>query len=146
MITSTRRVSADKPEVRISFSLDDPSVGGSVVSQQEGTPAGTPGVLSVWGLPVPPVSVWVSSWCCGFRPQVQRHAVRLIEDAHWTGDSSCPNQGRALSLYLTDPTATIADIQEAVVSSMGRPVSAAPLSDGCTTQDYMHTDRYHDCP
>ncbi|KAI4887464.1 hypothetical protein NFI96_001530 [Prochilodus magdalenae] len=23
---------------------------------------------------------------------------------------------------------------------------AAPLSDGCTTQDYMHTDRYHDCP
>ncbi|KAI4892683.1 hypothetical protein NFI96_002009 [Prochilodus magdalenae] len=27
-----------------------------------------------------------------------------------------------------------------------RLVSAAPLADGCTTQDYMHTDRYHDCP
>ncbi|KAI4884210.1 hypothetical protein NFI96_012855 [Prochilodus magdalenae] len=39
-----------------------------------------------------------------------------------------------------------ADIQRAVVSSMSRPVSAAPLADGCTTQDYMHTDRYHDYP
>ncbi|KAI4883836.1 hypothetical protein NFI96_020725, partial [Prochilodus magdalenae] len=25
-------------------------------------------------------------------------------------------------------------------------VSAAPSADGCTTQDYMHTDHYHDCP
>ncbi|KAI4885809.1 hypothetical protein NFI96_004686, partial [Prochilodus magdalenae] len=33
-----------------------------------------------------------------------------------------------------------------VVSSMSHPVSAAPSADGCTTQDYMHTDRYHDCP
>ncbi|KAI4880211.1 hypothetical protein NFI96_003064 [Prochilodus magdalenae] len=33
-----------------------------------------------------------------------------------------------------------------VLPSMSRPVSAAPLADGCTTQDYMHTDRYHDCP
>ncbi|KAI4895596.1 hypothetical protein NFI96_007484 [Prochilodus magdalenae] len=41
---------------------------------------------------------------------------------------------------------TITDIQRAVVSSMSRPVSAAPSADGCTTQDYMHTDRYHDCP
>ncbi|KAI4888530.1 hypothetical protein NFI96_006855 [Prochilodus magdalenae] len=48
--------------------------------------------------------------------------------------------------YLTDPTATITDIQRAVVSSMSHPVSAAPSADGCTTQDYMHTDRYHDCP
>ncbi|KAI4883931.1 hypothetical protein NFI96_023470 [Prochilodus magdalenae] len=38
------------------------------------------------------------------------------------------------------------DIQRAVVSSMGHPVSVALLADGCTTQDYMHTDRYHDCP
>ncbi|KAI4884243.1 hypothetical protein NFI96_001387 [Prochilodus magdalenae] len=36
--------------------------------------------------------------------------------------------------------------QRAVVSSMSPPVSAAPSADGCTTQDYMHTDRYHDCP
>ncbi|KAI4883688.1 hypothetical protein NFI96_012391 [Prochilodus magdalenae] len=47
---------------------------------------------------------------------------------------------------LTDPTSTITDLQRTVVSSMSHPVSAAPLSDGCTTQDYMHTDRYHDCP
>ncbi|KAI4871553.1 hypothetical protein NFI96_033618 [Prochilodus magdalenae] len=33
-----------------------------------------------------------------------------------------------------------------VVSSMSHPVSAASSADGCTTQDYMHTDRYHDCP
>ncbi|KAI4892975.1 hypothetical protein NFI96_003470 [Prochilodus magdalenae] len=46
----------------------------------------------------------------------------------------------------TNTPATITDIQGAVVSSMGHPVSAAPLADGCTTQDYMHTDRYHDCP
>ncbi|KAI4894395.1 hypothetical protein NFI96_001640 [Prochilodus magdalenae] len=57
-----------------------------------------------------------------------------------------PARGRALSLYLTDPTAPITDIQRAVVSSMSHPVSAAPSADGCTTQDYMHTDRYHDCP
>ncbi|KAI4887470.1 hypothetical protein NFI96_000776 [Prochilodus magdalenae] len=38
------------------------------------------------------------------------------------------------------------DLQRAVVSSMSHPVSAAPLADGCTTQDYLHTDRYHDCP
>ncbi|KAI4905014.1 hypothetical protein NFI96_003639 [Prochilodus magdalenae] len=37
------------------------------------------------------------------------------------------------------------DLQRAVVSSMGHPVSAAPSADGCTTQDYMHTDCYHDC-
>ncbi|KAI4885526.1 hypothetical protein NFI96_020104 [Prochilodus magdalenae] len=37
-------------------------------------------------------------------------------------------------------------LQRAVVSSMSHPVSAAPSADGCTTQDYMHTDRYHDCP
>ncbi|KAI4878728.1 hypothetical protein NFI96_018492 [Prochilodus magdalenae] len=54
--------------------------------------------------------------------------------------------GRALSLYLTDPTSTITDLQRAVVSSISPPVSAAPSADGCTTQDYMHTDRYHDCP
>ncbi|KAI4898720.1 hypothetical protein NFI96_006496 [Prochilodus magdalenae] len=36
---------------------------------------------------------------------------------------------------------TGADIQQAVVSSMYHPVSAAPSADGCTTQDYMHTDR-----
>ncbi|KAI4900767.1 hypothetical protein NFI96_020315, partial [Prochilodus magdalenae] len=41
---------------------------------------------------------------------------------------------------------TVEDLQRAVVSSMSHPVSAAPSSDGCTTQDYMHTDRYHDCP
>ncbi|KAI4880229.1 hypothetical protein NFI96_002973 [Prochilodus magdalenae] len=52
------------------------------------------------------------------------------------GDSSSSqNQG-----------ATITDIQPAVVSSMSPPVSAAPSADGCTTQDYMHTDRYHACP
>ncbi|KAI4872038.1 hypothetical protein NFI96_009309 [Prochilodus magdalenae] len=34
--------------------------------------------------------------------------------------------------------ATTTDLQRAVVSSMSHP--------GCTTQDYMHTDRYHDCP
>ncbi|KAI4883933.1 hypothetical protein NFI96_023475, partial [Prochilodus magdalenae] len=55
-------------------------------------------------------------------------------------------QGQVLSLYLTDPTATITDLQRAVVSSMSPPVGAAPSADGCTTQDYMHTDRYHDCP
>ncbi|KAI4884641.1 hypothetical protein NFI96_004060 [Prochilodus magdalenae] len=38
------------------------------------------------------------------------------------------------------------NFQRAVVSSMSPPVSAAPSADGCTTQDYMHTDRYHDCP
>ncbi|KAI4895588.1 hypothetical protein NFI96_000899 [Prochilodus magdalenae] len=38
------------------------------------------------------------------------------------------------------------NLQRAVVSSMSHPVSAAPSADGCTTQDYMHTDRYHDCP
>ncbi|KAI4888137.1 hypothetical protein NFI96_024438 [Prochilodus magdalenae] len=38
------------------------------------------------------------------------------------------------------------DLQRAVMSSMSYPVSAAPSADGCTTQDYMHTDRYHDCP
>ncbi|KAI4896019.1 hypothetical protein NFI96_000301 [Prochilodus magdalenae] len=27
-----------------------------------------------------------------------------------------------------------------------RVLRAAPSADGCTTQDYMHTDRYHDCP
>ncbi|KAI4887752.1 hypothetical protein NFI96_023694 [Prochilodus magdalenae] len=37
-------------------------------------------------------------------------------------------QGQALSLYLTDPTATITDIQRAVVSSMSHPVSTAPLT------------------
>ncbi|KAI4891040.1 hypothetical protein NFI96_008635 [Prochilodus magdalenae] len=37
-------------------------------------------------------------------------------------------------------TATITDIQRAAVSSMSHPVSAAPLADGCTTQDYLHTD------
>ncbi|KAI4893429.1 hypothetical protein NFI96_003234 [Prochilodus magdalenae] len=52
----------------------------------------------------------------------------------------------ALSLYLTDPTPTITDTQRAVVSSMSHPVNVAPSADGCTTQDYMHTDRYHDCP
>ncbi|KAI4885762.1 hypothetical protein NFI96_031285 [Prochilodus magdalenae] len=36
--------------------------------------------------------------------------------------------------------------KRAVVSSMSHPVSAAPSSDGYTTQDYLHTDRYHDCP
>ncbi|KAI4881600.1 hypothetical protein NFI96_021526 [Prochilodus magdalenae] len=50
--------------------------------------------------------------------------------------------GRVLSLHLTDPTAIVTDLQRAVVSSMSHPVSA----DGCTTQDYMRTDRYHDCP
>ncbi|KAI4891191.1 hypothetical protein NFI96_006424 [Prochilodus magdalenae] len=35
-------------------------------------------------------------------------------------------------------------LQRAVVSSMSHPVSAAPSADGCTTQDYMHTGRYHD--
>ncbi|KAI4897698.1 hypothetical protein NFI96_026168 [Prochilodus magdalenae] len=39
----------------------------------------------------------------------------------------------------------VAHIQRAVVSSMSHPVSAAPSADGCTTQDYMYTDRYHDC-
>ncbi|KAI4878496.1 hypothetical protein NFI96_008357 [Prochilodus magdalenae] len=62
----------------------------------------------------------------------------------WT--TQAQGLGRALSLYLTDPTATITDLQRAVVSSMSPPVSAAPSADGCTTQDYMHTDRYHDCP
>ncbi|KAI4895807.1 hypothetical protein NFI96_021982 [Prochilodus magdalenae] len=38
------------------------------------------------------------------------------------------------------------DGKRAVVSSMSPLVSAAPSADGCTTQDYMHTDRYHDCP
>ncbi|KAI4876775.1 hypothetical protein NFI96_008144 [Prochilodus magdalenae] len=56
------------------------------------------------------------------------------------------NPGRVLSLYLTDPTSTITGLQRAVVSSMSPPVSIAPSADGCTTQDYMHTDRYHDCP
>ncbi|KAI4895450.1 hypothetical protein NFI96_026012 [Prochilodus magdalenae] len=41
---------------------------------------------------------------------------------------------------------TTTDVQRAVVSSMSHPVSAAPSADGCTMQDYMHTDRYHDCP
>ncbi|KAI4886266.1 hypothetical protein NFI96_000041 [Prochilodus magdalenae] len=52
--------------------------------------------------------------------------------------------GCGMMYYLMQTT--IPDIQRAVVSSMGHPVSAAPLADGCTTQDYMHTDRYHDCP
>ncbi|KAI4890741.1 hypothetical protein NFI96_002635 [Prochilodus magdalenae] len=56
------------------------------------------------------------------------------------------SHGLVVSLYLTDPTATITALQRAVVSSMSPPVSAAPSADGCTTQDYMHTDRYHDCP
>ncbi|KAI4875450.1 hypothetical protein NFI96_000527 [Prochilodus magdalenae] len=51
---------------------------------------------------------------------------------------SCPSQ-----VFETRPCK---DLQRAVVSSMSRPVSAAPSADGCTTQDYMHTDRYHDCP
>ncbi|KAI4882359.1 hypothetical protein NFI96_005361 [Prochilodus magdalenae] len=80
-------------------------------------------------------------------------SVRPIDTPLWfdiIGDISMiqvsPSQRRALSLYLTDPTTTITDIQRAVVSSMIHPVSATPLADGCTTQDYMHTDRYHDCP
>ena len=54
-------------------------------------------------------------------------------------------QGRVW-LYLTDPTAAIVDNYRAVVSSMSHPVSPTPLEDGCTTQDYIHTDRYNDCP
>ncbi|KAI4876048.1 hypothetical protein NFI96_009244 [Prochilodus magdalenae] len=49
--------------------------------------------------------------------------------------------GQSLPLFLF-----LSYLQRAVVSSMSRPVSAAPLADGCTTQDYMLTDRYHDCP
>ncbi|KAI4905015.1 hypothetical protein NFI96_003640 [Prochilodus magdalenae] len=39
-----------------------------------------------------------------------------------------------------------ARLEGRVVSSRSPPVSAAPSADGCTTQDYTHTDRYHDCP
>ncbi|KAI4888855.1 hypothetical protein NFI96_009768 [Prochilodus magdalenae] len=55
------------------------------------------------------------------------------------------NNNQSISIRLSI-TATTGDIQRAVVSSMSPPVSAAPSADGCTTQDYMHTDRYHDCP
>ncbi|KAI4876070.1 hypothetical protein NFI96_005551, partial [Prochilodus magdalenae] len=90
-----------------------------------------------------------------------RYLVRLpakLPGMHYSADEQCQilfgtnatfctdMEGQALSLYLTDPTPTITDHQRAVVSSMSHPVSAAPSADGCTTQDYMHTDRYHDCP
>ena len=38
-------------------------------------------VLSVWGLHVVPVSVWVFSRCFWFPPSVQRHVDRLIGHA-----------------------------------------------------------------
>ncbi|KAI4884302.1 hypothetical protein NFI96_025722, partial [Prochilodus magdalenae] len=85
-----------------------------------------------------------------FRSERLKRAGRAVEDEVLDKDQILmekeAEQGRALSLYLTDPTATITDLQRAVVSSMSHPVSAAPSADGCTTQDYMHTDRYHDCP
>ncbi|KAI4901600.1 hypothetical protein NFI96_008720 [Prochilodus magdalenae] len=54
---------------------------------------------------------------------------------------SCSPAHWALTLLMI-----VTDILRAVMSSMSPPVSAAPSADGCTTQDYMHTDRYHDCP
>ncbi|KAI4892900.1 hypothetical protein NFI96_018114 [Prochilodus magdalenae] len=54
-----------------------------------------------------------------------------------TGDTAPSTADTALEVF---------GLHRAVVSSMSHPVSAAPSADGCTTQDYMHTDRYHDCP
>ena len=42
-------------------------------------------------------------------------------------------QGRALSMFPTDPTAMIANIKQAVMSTISHPVSAALLADGYTT-------------
>ena len=47
-------------------------------------------------------------------------------------------------LYLTDPTATTADSQRAVMPSMSHPFTTSPT--GCTTQDYMNADSYDACP
>ncbi|KAI4895475.1 hypothetical protein NFI96_002136 [Prochilodus magdalenae] len=80
---------------------------------------------------------------CGF--VVQQGIYSIVKSSSIT-QSAKGVITAVLSLYLTDPTATITDLQRAVVSSMSPPVSAAPSADGCTTQDYIHTDRYHDCP
>ncbi|KAI4874585.1 hypothetical protein NFI96_000022 [Prochilodus magdalenae] len=70
----------------------------------------------------------------------------------WSADKASPQGVNAEKHVLldeapehrTDPGCTLP------VKSLGTPisppVSAAPSADGCTTQDYMHTDRYHDCP
>ena len=57
-----------------------------------------------------------------------------------------PELGLALSLYLTAPTAMIMDIQQAVMPPRVILLLPAPLGDGYMTQDYMHADRYDDCP
>ncbi|KAI4886347.1 hypothetical protein NFI96_004335 [Prochilodus magdalenae] len=49
----------------------------------------------------------------------------------------------AVPLY-ADPTAMIGDIRGAVTPSTLLLLETS--ADGCTTQDYMYTDRYHDCP
>ncbi|KAI4903631.1 hypothetical protein NFI96_029340, partial [Prochilodus magdalenae] len=55
----------------------------------------------------------------------------------------CYEQGRVLSLYVTDPTVMIMDIQRAVIPFMSH-VSASTT--GSTKQDCMHTDQYDNCP
>ncbi|KAI4890656.1 hypothetical protein NFI96_006888 [Prochilodus magdalenae] len=71
--------------------------------------------------------------------------VHLDNKLDWSSKTSAVFKRGQSRLYFEE-TEVLWDLQRAVVSSMSPPVSAAPSADGCTTQDYMHTDRYHDCP
>ena len=51
---------------------------------------------------------------------------RQANGSSFTFGCACDVGKYALSLYLTDPTATVGDIQQ--------------QADGCMTQDYMHAD------